>query len=580
MRPRLSVGSAPPTRIGARLASSASTYVPMRQLGLRHLRREELLPPPPLLVFPQMLTLPAQSRSMGIHIMAGRGSGKSRLMGRGIAYHDIWSGIPLVNFDPMGSTIDNILDKFNRLDPERRRQLRIDDRILYVDMAGRGSTTVPFPIYYKLAQESLYDVASRFPTVVASLDSSLLSAPILGLNALKKASTHLGMLLMAMGCQLTEAVSMLHEPNAWMGHVTEVARRRPELAASAAFYDSLRRMRPGERELIISSLETKLLSLVLDPRQVAMFGACSPGIDWEDVVGNQRIVLLDFRNEHNVEIRRFKMLWAFSCLMEYVKYRGRGRHQPISIIIDELTELLDIGGTEDSPFEKELNSLVNVYARNCSLWLTICHQEAFQVRPYTYKTLMGMGTQILGATADMAAALQVAADMFCLDPHRLKALETVWGSQSRPDYVYDRAEGKDRLIMQSEPTPIDSRAVYYTLDEQSHMNASGFMNLGLFEFYVKVASGEGQMSRAVHPVNIRNLDKGIWVDEAAVESWRDRLRSSTGRPVDEILEEIRQRGFGSPVASGSTHDAQQGDAPRPEEDAGSVDLHDWDVGPL
>ena len=114
--------------------------------------------------------------------------------------------------------------------------------------------------------------------------------------------------------------------------------------------------------------------------------------------------------------------------------------------------------------------------------------------------------------------------MFCLDPHRLKALETVWGSQSRPDYVYDRVEGKDRLIMQSEPTPIDARAVYYTLDEQSHMNASGFMNIGLFEFYVKVAAAEGQMSRAVHPVNIKNLDKGIWVDEAAVESWRDRLR--------------------------------------------------------
>jgi len=41
----------------------------------------------------RLLWLPDRSRSMGIHIMAGKGSGKSRLMGRGITWQDFLRGI-------------------------------------------------------------------------------------------------------------------------------------------------------------------------------------------------------------------------------------------------------------------------------------------------------------------------------------------------------------------------------------------------------------------------------------------------------------------------------------------------------
>jgi hypothetical protein len=55
-------------------------------------------------------TLPASARVMGLYVLAGRGTGKSRLLGRRIAFGDFIAGIPQVIFDPVGATIDNFLD--------------------------------------------------------------------------------------------------------------------------------------------------------------------------------------------------------------------------------------------------------------------------------------------------------------------------------------------------------------------------------------------------------------------------------------------------------------------------------------
>jgi hypothetical protein len=56
-------------------------------------------------------TLPASARVMGLYLLAGRGTGKSRMLGRKIAFGDFLAGFPQVIFDPVGTTIDNFLDK-------------------------------------------------------------------------------------------------------------------------------------------------------------------------------------------------------------------------------------------------------------------------------------------------------------------------------------------------------------------------------------------------------------------------------------------------------------------------------------
>src|SRR4051794_26264978 len=54
--------------------------------------------------------LPAASRGMGIFFCATRGSGKSRALGRCLAFSDLRAGVPLVILDPIGGTIDNLID--------------------------------------------------------------------------------------------------------------------------------------------------------------------------------------------------------------------------------------------------------------------------------------------------------------------------------------------------------------------------------------------------------------------------------------------------------------------------------------
>jgi DNA helicase HerA-like ATPase len=109
----------------------------------------------------QPLLLPAEARRMPVFMSASSGSGKSRFLGRLLALQDFLDGYPLVILDPHGVMIDNLLDKLSRLPvtiPEEiRRQLW--QRIRYVDMSGKLGYVVPFPLYYRLGNESLYTIA-------------------------------------------------------------------------------------------------------------------------------------------------------------------------------------------------------------------------------------------------------------------------------------------------------------------------------------------------------------------------------------------------------------------------------------
>src|SRR5205809_678669 len=75
----------------------------------------------------------------GIHAVAGSGSGKSRLLGRLLAFQFLVSGIPLVILDPSGDTIDNLLDQVARLGEKGER---FTERIIVVDMAGLNGQVI------------------------------------------------------------------------------------------------------------------------------------------------------------------------------------------------------------------------------------------------------------------------------------------------------------------------------------------------------------------------------------------------------------------------------------------------------
>ena len=114
---------------------------------------------------PERRSLSRSSRSMGIYVLAGRGTGKSRLLGRKITMQDFLAGILQVIFDPIGATIDNFLDKVIRfLDPLPRVDRDLFwDRIIYVDMSGKDGYITPFPLYYRMGSElSLLEISERY----------------------------------------------------------------------------------------------------------------------------------------------------------------------------------------------------------------------------------------------------------------------------------------------------------------------------------------------------------------------------------------------------------------------------------
>ena len=517
-------------------------------------RQAVTLDVPPRLAHRGVL-LPDEARTMGIHIQAGKGSGKSRLMGRGIALHDFKQGVPQVVLDPNGGITDNVLDGLARLPGDHQlsadEQRRLWQRVRYVDMSGKGGYVVPFPLYYRLGQESLNDIASRYLEAIRRLDPELKEAPILGWNALAKLGSRTGMVLAALDCQISEAYGLLNQPKTWQERLQHMAATTPDrgLRTAAEFFArEYLQWQPQERERAKSALETKLDMFTLDETMLAMFGASPPGINWREVVDRRQTVLLDFRHEQNMEQRRFKMLWAFDNFVEFIKHRGRGRHRPVGLIIDEVPALYNFDTQAGADiFASELDELVNQIGRDFRVWLTLAHQEQFQINEKSHKALMTMGTQILGVTSDFESAMTMAQQFFGIDPHRVKRHERVW--MAPPPMGWP-------------PVVIDERPVEYTVEEQDRIAADRFQHLGLFQFLVKPAKREGDFTGELIPMTIANLDRGIWNNEELVADLRQRLTKRDGIPTETLLAEIEQRqarlGLGRRLPRGKAGQPVQG----------------------
>jgi hypothetical protein len=471
----------------------------------------------------RFFTLPADIRSMSIDLVAGKGAGKSRLLGRAIAWQDCYTGVPLVILDPHGQTLDNLLDKLLRL-PEGKRE-EMAQRILYVDMAGASGYVFPWPLYYRRGSESLFDIASRFVAVIRRLDPALESASIEGYNALYRVAIPLGMVLAALGWQITEAAEFLGNPQFRAAALRQALNLTPEVAPAVEFfrseYPEWSQARGGAN---LTSLRTKLAPFSLDPHMRAMFGGTG-GINWQEVVDEKLTVLLDFRHEVNFEHKRLKLLWVYQHFMEYVLSRGAGRHTPISLIIDELTYLLDFSTQGVNLLEKDLNELINRVARNCSLWVTLCRQEEWQVSEFTQKTLATCGTHIYGVTTDAEGAEARARRHVRFDPYKLKERERVWMSGG----------------MRNSPFVVDYKNIYFTAEEQHLLNSYRFMDLPTFHFLVSLPKKEGSPSHTLYPISLEQHDLGLFVDEARVAACRRFLSQRCGRPQEAILTEIANR---------------------------------------
>jgi hypothetical protein len=178
------------------------------------------------------------------------------------------------------------------------------------------------------------------------------------------------------------------------------------------------------------------------------------------------------------------------------------------------------------PLAQDLDTFINVYMRQHTIWFTAAHQELYQIDEQLRNTLLSLGTYILGGTSSMAAARELADVLFSRDPWWVKYWHPVYGRNERRVYGV--------IAEQPEFTP---------LEEQTELFAQRIKNLGRFSFLLRPAIAEGHIGSAVLPLTIRDLDRDKATGEyefpeaPLMRRLRAALAKHAGTPIARLLQE-------------------------------------------
>jgi len=480
----------------------------------------------------ELFALPNSARARGIACISAPGTGKSTFFGRVLAFLDYVLERPQVIIDPTGGTIDQFLDQVaSRLAflPTAKRRAYWE-RIRYIDM-GSPQFVCPFPLYYRLGTEqSLLEVSERYLELILKSNPWLLTAQVLGWPPLHDVGAHTGMVLAALDLQITSAQELLRHPEAWERRFTEAVERYPEAAPAVAYFrDEYIPLRPADRRRLTNPFFEKIFTFNLDPQLQAMFGSSKPGIDWDAVSAQHQTVLLDFRTVRG-ENRRFKLLWVFAYLYEWIKARGR-RAQPFGFIIDEFVALTQKVLAGENPLAVELDEFIQQYMRSSQIWLTIGFQSPHQLDEHLQQTVLSLGTYCFGQAATAAGARLLADAMFLRDPFRVKHYHLNFPP------VPHWARGKPEAS-----APIEE-PVYLPLEEQTELYANRIRQLKQYQFLVRPAASEGEISTDVFPITFRSVThdpvtgEPQFPDRELIQELRAILAAKSGRPVAELIKE-------------------------------------------
>lgn len=461
-------------------------------------------------------------------ITGGSGSGKTLMAARQILWSLFKEGHTIAAFDPLGPLSDAVIWKFLLQPVEWQRQNL--HRLKYINKRPSNiENVVPTPLYYRMNEhDSLATIGRRPLDMFIKSDPSLANAPILGLNQLETVGTYVGMVCAALDMQITEIPNMLRNPRNWLAPIRNAMKDDPELVPASEFFSGLAQIKKqGELDMQTRSFLSKIEKYCLDPVTRAMYGSSEPGIDWEKAVAENWLILYDYRHVTNTQERIFASQVDLNYLLEFIKYRGSGRHKPVYMAIDELAALFPVVGLAAEQMAADLDALINQYARNYRLFLCpLTTQELYQYSHYPRlaKTLLSLNTQFHGVTSDPESARFLAERFYRFDPD--------WNRRMDPVYM-SGLFGSVNIV--------DYTPVPFTVDEQLEIRMQKFLDLEPFQFYARASMQEGSLQSPLVKVSILDLDKDLYPDPSMVGQARELLSHRVGVKIQEIAREIEER---------------------------------------
>jgi hypothetical protein len=321
---------------------------------------------------------PDSGESLGTPIIGSPGAGKTIFAALKAVYGTL-RGYPQVLLDPTGSLSTSFLHMllcYLSEFPEGQDDL-LWQRICYIPVGAKDAETVtPFPIYYGQEKgQSLREVSERLLRVIRRASPELVTKAPISWPALRRVGLNVGIILASLGFQPTEVENLLLNPLEWerAGRFNEALRRYPDDAAEAVAYfrQQYLPLSRSEKARLISSFLDHVFLFSADPSLRLLFGARSPGIDWEEVLEMLRLtVIFDFSPLTDPETKGFAIQWIFQSLYEHIQGRGRRRF-PLALLIDEFAALTHKAAQGANPLSELLDEFMVQYMRSTGFSLRV-----------------------------------------------------------------------------------------------------------------------------------------------------------------------------------------------------------------
>jgi hypothetical protein len=181
----------------------------------------------------------------------------------------------------------------------------------------------------------------------------------------------------------------------------------------------------------------------------------------------------------------------------------------------------------ENPLAVELDEFIQQYMRAAQIWLTLGFQSPHQLDAHLQQTVLSLGTYCFGQLATAAGARLLAEATMLRDPFLVKDAEPIYG----------------RRYPQSRLEVIDVKLHYLPLEEQTDLFANRIRRLKQYEFLVRPALSEGELSTDVFPISVRPVThdpltgEPHFPDRDHMEELRTILASQSGRSIADLLRE-------------------------------------------